>query len=288
MGTMSENQRTEVFQTPTPVRLKVEVPAGRITVVAEATGETHITLTAVNGSSTAQRWIAEAEIAQGDDEIVVRIPKAVASLWGTRASVDAEIHLPLESAATLSTGSGAIETFGRLGNVRASSGSGAIRLDECAEAQAHTGSGEIAVKGTTGSVDAKTGSGHVTLGKIGADARIATGSGRAEIVAVGGEARVHSASGHIEIGQTGDSLNAYAASGSISIHRADHGRVTARTSSGGVRVGVPSGTAALLDISTMSGRVNSELEPGDAPGDGERQVELILSTLSGNVTVARV
>jgi hypothetical protein len=288
MGAMNENERSEVFATPAPIRLKVEIPAGRITVTAEATGETHITLTAVNGSATARQLIADAEIAQNGDEVVVRIPKSAVRLWGTRAAVDAEIHLPFESAATVGTGSGAIESFGRLGLVRASSGSGAIRLDECAEAHAHTGSGEIAVKGASGSVDAKTGSGHVTLGKIGADARIATGSGHAEIVAVGGDARIHSASGHIEIGQSGDSLNAYAASGSIRIHRADHGHVTARTISGGVRVGVPNGTAALLDISTMSGRVNSELEPGAAPGEGERQVELILSTLSGNVTVARV
>jgi hypothetical protein len=288
MGAMNENERTEVFETPAPIRLKVEIPAGRITLIAEATGETHITLTAVNGSATARQLIADAEITQSGDDVVVRIPQSAVRLWGLRAAVDAEIHLPLESAATVGTGSGAIESFGRLGLVRASSGSGAIRLDECAEAQAHTGSGEIAVKGASGSVDAKTGSGHVTLGKVGADARIATGSGHAEIVAVGGDARVHSASGHIEIGQSGDSLNAYAASGSIRIHRADHGRVTARTISGGVRVGVPNGTAALLDISTMSGRVNSELEPGQAPSADERQVELILSTLSGNVTVARV
>jgi DUF4097 and DUF4098 domain-containing protein YvlB len=288
MGTMNENERHEAFKTPSPVRLKVEIPAGRVTVVAETTGETRITLIAVNGNSTARRWIAEAEITQSGDDIVVRIPKSVTRLWGSRAAVDAEIRVPLESAANIATGSGAIESFGRLGTVRANSGSGAIRLDDCADAEAHTGSGEIAVKGASGSVDAKTGSGHVTLGKIGADARIATGSGHAEVVAVGGEARIHSASGHIEVGQTGDSLNAYAMSGSIRIHRADHGRVTARTISGGVRVGVPNGTAALLDISTMSGRVNSDLQPGDAPGESERQVELILSTLSGNVTVARV
>ena len=71
------------------------------------------------------------------------------------------------------------------------------------------------------------------------------------------------------------------------VRRADHGRVRAKTISGRVSVGVANGAAALLDISTMSGRVNSELEPGAAPNDGEPHVELILSTLSGNVNVAR-
>ena len=47
------------------------------------------------------------------------------------------------------------------------------------------------------------------------------------------------------------------------------------------------GSAALLDISTMSGRVNSELEAGGAPQGDEKQVELVLNTMSGNVNVAR-
>jgi DUF4097 and DUF4098 domain-containing protein YvlB len=128
----------------------------------------------------------------------------------------------------------------------------------------------------------------VTVGKVAADARITTGSGGAEIDEVGGNARIHCASGHIEVGQSGDDLDASAASGSIRVRRADHGRVSARTGSGSVRVGVANGTAALLDVSTLSGRVDSELQPSDAPGGDEKRVELILSTMSGNVTVARV
>jgi hypothetical protein len=63
--------------------------------------------------------------------------------------------------------------------------------------------------------------------------------------------------------------------------------VRAKTFSGGISVGVANGAAALLDITTMSGRVNSELESGSAPRADERQVELILSTMSGNVDLAR-
>jgi hypothetical protein len=37
----------------------------------------------------------------------------------------------------------------------------------------------------------------------------------------------------------------------------------------------------------MSGRVNSELQESAAPGEGEKHVELILSTMSGSVDVAR-
>ena len=275
------------FQTPTPPRLRIEIPKGRIRVVAEATEVTRVELTAIHGDATAKAWITEAEIVQGGDEIVVRIRKTGLRLLGLGGAIEALVHAPLDSAATLATGDGAIETIGRLGAVSASSGSGAISLDDSGEARARTGSGAIAIGACTGSVDAKTGSGRITVGRVGANARIVTGSGHAELGEAAGEARLTTASGHIEVGQAGDSLEAIAASGHVHIRRADHGRVRARTASGQISVGVAGGAAALLDISTMSGRVNSQLEPGAPPREGEPRVELILSTLSGHVNLAR-
>ncbi|MBL6939143.1 MAG: DUF4097 family beta strand repeat protein [Alphaproteobacteria bacterium] len=280
------SDRSEIFETPSPVKLRVEVPAGRVFVTAEATEQTHIELTAL--SSAARKWVADAEISKNGEEIVVFIRQPSIFSWGFNRGVDMNIHVPLESWAALTTGSGHIDTAGKLGKVRATSGSGKIRLDDCGEVYARTGSGEITVRLCAGSVDAKTGSGHVTVGKVGADARIETASGGAEIDEVGGNARIQCASGHIEVGQSGDTLDAHAASGSIRVRRTDHGRVRARTYSGSVKVGVANGTAALLDVSTMSGRVDSELRPSDVPGAEEKRVELILSTMSGNVTVARV
>ena len=284
---MTADQRTQSFQTPAPVRLRVDIPKGRIRLAAEETGQTRIVLTAIHGDATARAWIADAEIVQNGEEIVVRIHKSGLLLFNLGGGIEAEIHCPLVSTASLCTGSGRIETVGRLGEVSAESGSGRICLDDCAEARARTGSGDIVIASATGSVNAKTGSGRISVGKVGANARITTGSGHAELAGAAGEARLTTASGNIEIGEAGDSLEAFAASGSVQVHRADHGRVRAKTFSGRITVGVARGSAALLDISTMSGRVNSELDAGGAPQAGEKQVELILNTMSGNVNVAR-
>lgn len=275
------------FQTPAPVRLRVEIPKGRIMVVAEETTETRVELTAIHGDAATRAWIAEAEVAQNGDEVVVRLPKARLGLFGTGGSVEARVHAPLGSAATLSAGAGRIQTTGRLGEVDASSGSGSIQLDDSNGVRARTGSGDIAIAGSAGSVEAKTGSGRITVGKVGADARITTGSGDAELAEATGDARLSTGSGDIEIGLAGDSLEAFAASGDVRIRRADHGRVRAKTISGQVSVGVANGAAALLDITTMSGRVNSELEAAGPPGEGEKRIELIVSTMSGNVNLAR-
>ena len=275
------------FQTPAPVRLRVEIPRGRIMVVAEETTETRVELTAINGDAATRAWIAEAEVAQSGDEIVVRVPKARLGMFGMGGSIEARVHAPLDSAATLSAGAGRIETTGRLGTVDASSGSGTIRLDDSSDARARTGSGDIVIAASAGSVEAKTGSGRITVGKVGADARITTGSGNAELAGASGDARLSTGSGNIEIGEAGDSLEAFAAAGNVKVRRADHGQVRAKTISGQVSVGVANGVAALLDITTMSGWVNSELEASSPPGEGEKRVELIISTMSGNVKLAR-
>ena len=296
------DRRSQTFQTPNPVKLRVGIPKGRVKVFAEATTETRVELVAINGDEISKTWIEEAEISQSGDEIIVRVHQpwrhgmdlsgAIEALlsmatMGVGGSIEATVHVPLDSAANLTTGSGTIETSGRLGDVSAGSGSGAIRLDACAEARARTGSGEIQVASTPGSVDAKTGSGKVIVGKVGGNASIATGSGSSVLAEVAGEAKVTTGSGHIEVGKAGDAVEAFTASGKIDIGHVDHGHVRAKTVSGKVTVGVAKGTAALLDVSTMSGRVRSDLEPGAAPAEGEKQVELVISTLSGNVEVAR-
>ena len=59
------------FQTPAPVLLRVEIPHGRIQVIAAQTEVTRVELIAINGDEVARQWIAQAEVAQRGDEIVV-------------------------------------------------------------------------------------------------------------------------------------------------------------------------------------------------------------------------
>jgi DUF4097 and DUF4098 domain-containing protein YvlB len=284
---MNDETRQHSFQTPGPIRLRVEIPHGRIKVAAEATDSTRVELTAIHNDATARAWIADAEVAQNGEEIVVRVRKSTRAWLGWGGGVEACVHAPIGSAAMLSAGAGEIETTGRLGDVIAQSGSGTIDLGDNAAANARTGSGNIAITSSSGSVDAKTGSGRITVGKVCADARISAGSGHVELGEAVGDARLATGSGDIEVGQAGDSLEAVAASGSIKVRRADHGRARLTTNSGRIWVGVANGAAALLDITTMSGRVDSELEAAEAPAEGEGRVELVVSTLSGNVNLVR-
>jgi hypothetical protein len=286
MGKMKDLNRVETFKTPAPVRLRVENPKGRIQVTAGAVGETRIELIATDAAARA--YIEDAEVVQNGDEIAVRIPRMGATLFGFWRSVEVLVRLPADSSAVLSTGSGLVETSGRLADVRVKSGSGAVRLGACGDVHARTGSGEIVIESARGSVDAETGSGRVVVGEVEEDVRIVTASGHAELRRANGSARLKTASGSIDVGEAGNVVEAFAVSGHVRIDKADHGTVRAKAVSGRISVGVAGGTAALLDISTVSGHVHSDLDGAGPPGEGERHVELTLRTVSGSVSVARV
>ncbi len=282
------SDRTETFQTPSPAKLRIELPKGHIELVAGATAETRIELTARHGDGSALEWIREAEVAEIGGEIVVRNRAANRfGFFNLFGSIEAVIHTPEMSGATLSVGAGAIETTGQLGDVSASSGAGRIQIADCSRARARSGSGEIEIAGCSGSVSAKTGAGRVILGKIGGEARVSTGVGTAKLAEARGSARLTTGSGNLEVRDAAGDVEAFTASGNIEIGRVLRGRVRAKTVSGRISVGVAPGVAALLDVHTMSGRVHSELAASGPPAEGEPFVELTLSTVSGSVHVAR-
>ncbi len=277
-----------VFETVNPARLRIEIPKGRVQVIASAaTTQTVVELVAMKGDPVAQSWIDEAEVAQRGDEIVVLVRKHGLAFFGIGGAIEATIMVPAATAATIGTGSGRIETEGPLGDVRAGTGSGHIHVAAGADVHVRSGSGDIVIDAASGTADVKTGSGRIVIGQVGGDVRVATGSGHAEVASAAGEARVTTGSGNIEVGDAGDRLEAFAASGHVRVRRADHGKVRARTVSGHVSVGVATGTAAWLDLSTLSGKVRSDLETAGEPGPGEKSVELRLETVSGNIEVQR-
>jgi DUF4097 and DUF4098 domain-containing protein YvlB len=284
---MTDTENTHVFETPGPAKLRIEIPNGRIRVTAGEMATTRIKLQAKDGDAAAREWIAEAEVGQVGDEIVVRGNRS--RLHHFRSGrVEALVEAPIGSAADLSTGAGDIEASGRLGRLSATTGSGDVTIAECAEGRARTGSGDIRIERSGGGFDAKSGSGDVRLGKVDGDVRIVTGNGDATLGEVKGAVSITAASGDIAIEAAGASVEAFSASGDVKLRRASQGRVRARTVSGDVSVGVPAGLAALLDIRTLTGSIRSELQSADAPPDGEGRVELVLNTVSGDVTLKRV
>lgn len=276
------------FETPQPVNLRVELWQGSVDVTAKDTAQTTVELTAARGDAGAQDLIENAKIEQRGDEIVVLMPKIKGGLFRRSAEIDIEIVVPKRSNAKVETASADIATHGELGEVRATSGSGDVEVEQAAEAEVRTGSGDINIAAVHGNCNTKSGSAEVTLGKINGDCDVMSGSGDVVIDEVGGDLKVKAGSGDIVVKSSGSGVDAMAGSGDLLLRRVERGRVKAKTGSGDITVGVANGTAAYLDVMTVTGDVASELDGSEAPVDGELTAEIFVQTGSGDVVLQRV
>lgn len=203
--------------------------------------------------------------ARGRSRIHVTLP-AGCSLHAETGSGDVTCLTALPRA-TVRTGSGDVELT-EVDELRHTAGSGDLRATAVRTARAQSGSGDIRIHRVHESLTSRTGSGDLVLGAA-TDVEATSGSGDISVEELHGTSLLRSASGD------------------VTVRRAVSGRLEARTASGGVHVAVARGTAALLDCSTVTGRLRSELVSSEAPAADEAHLELTARTTSGNLTVSR-
>ena len=274
------------FDTTGSVRLRVEVIVGDVTVTAgdAPTTTVHLEPHGRNGAELAEKYVVEAR----GGEIVVLAPKLRESLFSaTRGSVDVTVEVPAGSTADLRTGAGDVRTTGRLGDVDATSGSGDVSVEEVAGARLKSGSGDLSVHSAVGDVRARTGSGEVTVGSAGGRLDLTSGSGDISVARSTGAVKAKTGSGDLSIGSSTGDLELVTGTGDVSLGAVQGGDVHARTGTGDVAIGVAAGVAALLDLNTVTGDVEIDLESADGPGDAEARTRLSVHSGSGDIRVAR-
>jgi hypothetical protein len=164
-------------------------------------------------------------------------------------SVDAVVELPEGSSCRVSTASAGVECTGEFGAV-----------------DIHTASGNISAERAGGPVRLESASGHVSVGQA-------------------GEANVQTASGNVEIGWVRGEVQVRTANGGVRIEGASGHRTDVQSASGDISVAVVPGIGVYLDLSSLSGTVSSDLEPGEETGRAE--MRLCCRSISGDVRVSR-
>jgi DUF4097 and DUF4098 domain-containing protein YvlB len=243
--------------TPTEVRLKVRLLAGRCEIETADTTETVVEATPMNGSS-ASREAAEAVVEElrdlpgGGHELVVEVPKRKRLVPGFGdASVRIRIRGPHGLGLDVSTASADVEVIGRVG-----------------DADLRTASGDVHLDAADGRAAVKTASGDVALG------------------AVTGDTGVNTMSGDVRVRETTTALSVNTMSGDVRVMRATGGTIELRSMSGDLEAAIARGASLYVDATSASGDVRSELPvTGSAPDDGAADVELRATSLSGDIIV---
>ncbi len=282
---MTQDRPQYEFQTPGPVDLKVELTSGEIDITAADTSSTTVELEAVHGDDYAKDLIANARVEQHGDKISVIMPKSKGGMFGRKGSVRATITVPLDSSLRVDTSSADVTGHGRFGAVNLNSGSGDVELEEIASGDVKAGSGDVEVDSVAESIKVKTGSGDVSVGSIGGSGDIIAGSGDVVVGDLTDAIKVKTGSGDIVIKGGGERVDLMAGSGDLLLKRVSRGEVFAKTGSGDVSIGIVRGTAAYLDIQTVTGDVTSSLDPTEMPVDGDLTVSINVMSGTGDVVL---
>ncbi|MFT3889132.1 MAG: DUF4097 family beta strand repeat-containing protein [Arachnia sp.] len=293
--------RTETFDATSPFTFSADLRAADLTVttVPELTlGR----LTIQAAGTRAQEVADNVLVTSGNGRVEVEVPTATRFL-GASTALRLRAEVPEGTTLRVSAGSGGIVADGTFTAVEArsgsgdlrvsradkadlSAGSGNLRLTRAERAELHTGSGNIDVE-DVGELRASAGSGGITVDEVRGGCEAGTGSGRIALRRFTGTGRVETGSGAVRLGDVDGDIEASTGSGSITIDRLRNGRVSTTTASGSQLISVPEGTALLVDASSVSGRVTSEL---DAVADGSgygRTAEVRARAISGGITFRR-
>ncbi len=275
------------FETPHPISLKVELWQGQVTVRATDTTTSTVELEPLGNDSAAREMIDNATVEQRGDELVVLMPKIRGGLFRRQGHVMATISVPMHSSAKIETASADVDTHGELGDLRINTGSGDLEIDIVGSADVKTGSGDVELNVARANCSIKGGSSDISLDEVGGHADVLAGSGDVVVGRIGGTLKIKTGSGDIIVKHAGEGVDAMAGSGDLIVRRIDHGKLKAKTGSGDISIGVAEGTAAYLDITTVTGDVTSSLDASEAPGDGDQTVELIIQAGTGDVVLQR-
>lgn len=266
------------FDTPDPIDLYIENGRGRVEVTATDTVETTIRITGERAE--------EFDVRDLGDRIAIIAPRHTGGFFARSPGAQVVVEVPVSSGLMAKVGSSDVVTHGQLADIRVEAGSGDVSLDLVdGSTLVQAGSGDVVAQHLAGDARIKTGSGDVVVRRADAGLVVTTGSGDVRVESTHAEVAIKTGSGDAHLqALTGDALFT-TGSGDLVIDAAASGRVTAKTASGDVRIGVTAGTPVWTDVRTASGRLSSTLPRTGEPAPDQPFLEVRATTASGDVTL---
>ena len=277
----------QTFQTGGPVTVVVRTGGGHVTVIAQDTPDTTVELSALNAQG--QEAVEATRVDHSHGTVLVDVPRRGGGLFRSGPQVGVRITCPTGSTLQVKAESADVRADGTYAIGRPQH---RLRRPEHRERHRHRQAQDrLGRPSTTGGVEGAlvvaTGSGDVTMDGSGRSATVTVGSGDISIGALSGDVVTKTGSGDVEVGVLQGSLLTKTGSGDLIVRRAASGTVRATGASGQISIGIQDGTAAWLDLSTVTGRVTQELGETEAPREDQQRVEVTAHTVSGDLRVHR-
>jgi DUF4097 and DUF4098 domain-containing protein YvlB len=151
------------FDTTTPVTTVLDIPAGRVRVIAADRADTTVEVLPADVSKSRDVKVAEQTTVEYGDGVLRIKASAKNQLLGSSGSVEVTVQLPAGSRVEAKAASAEFRGVGRLGDVTFEGAEGIVKLDEAASVTLTTHTGDVTVGRLTGPAEISTGKGDIRI-----------------------------------------------------------------------------------------------------------------------------
>lgn len=152
------------YDTPAAIRAVLDIPAGRIQVIAADRADTTVEVLPANPAKGRDVKAAEGtEVEFGDGVLRVTAPAEKNQILGASGSIEVTVRLPAGSHIEAKAAAAEFRGVGRLGEVACKGAHGAVKIDEAASVRVVAHAGDVTVGRLTGPAEISTGKGAVHI-----------------------------------------------------------------------------------------------------------------------------
>lgn len=152
------------FDTPAPVSAFLDIPAGRVQVIAADRKDTVVEVLPANPSKSRDVKAAEqARVEYGDGVLRIETSPVKNQLLGHSGAVEATVQLPVGSRIEAKTADAEFRGVGRLGEVTFEGAQGSVKIDEAESARLTLLAGDVSVGRLAGGGEINTRKGDIDV-----------------------------------------------------------------------------------------------------------------------------
>ncbi|MEZ3177193.1 DUF4097 domain-containing protein [Streptomyces pimonensis] len=219
------------FDTPAPLSVVLDVPAGRIRFIAADRADTVVEVLPADAAKSRDRKAVERTRVEYDGGVLrIEGPPADNRFLGPSGSVEVTVRLPVGSRVEARTADAELRGVGRLGDVAFEGARGPVELDEAASVRLAVLAGDVSVGRLGGPGEISTRKGDVRVTEtVRGTVTLRTGHGDISVGAARGvSASLDAGAGHGRVHNT--LRNADGAAAGLTVHATTaYGDITARS-----------------------------------------------------------
>ncbi|MFI8293211.1 hypothetical protein EAO71_07925 [Streptomyces sp. ms191] len=217
------------FDTTAPISAVLDIPAGRVRIVADDRADTTVEVLPADPSKSADVTSAErTTVGYADGVLRIHTPESEKRLVGATGSLEVTLKLPAGSHVEAKAAAAELDGAGRLGDVAFEGAYRRIRIDEAASVRLTAVDGDVEVGRLGGSSEITTARGDIRIAEaVGGTVVLRTESGDISVAAAAGvSAALDAGTGY------GRVANALKSDGTAALDiraTTSHGDITARS-----------------------------------------------------------